>query len=149
MGKKTRARSGMADASSHTNLDSSGSSPPNVIAGPSHLVSAQRDPLDLTQYEELSQRYEALQAQFAVVQAQCSALARSMNESPNSQPLLSAPAPRVEVITHKDPIPPFTAETPAAQPLRRNQEIETWIRRIENSTSQGSVRRRSHPRRAN
>lgn len=39
---------------------------------------------------------------------------------------------RVAVYMEKEPIPKFSGDTPAFQPLRRNQEIERWIRQIEN-----------------
>jgi len=38
----------------------------------------------------------------------------------------------LSVVVEREPIPKFSAETSASQPLRRNQEVEGWIRQIEN-----------------
>lgn len=42
--------------------------------------------------------------------------------------------PQVAYVVNRESIPLFKAEVPASQPLRRNQEIESWVRNIENLT---------------
>jgi len=49
---------------------------------------------------------------------------------PNVAYAVSPPA----YIVNRDSIPIFRGETSANNPLKRNQELETWIRAIENMT---------------
>ncbi|ROT85770.1 hypothetical protein C7M84_007356 [Penaeus vannamei] len=53
-------------------------------------------------------------------------------DRPAASPPPPAPLPIFNVVVDKESIPPFRGDTPAAQPLRRNQEVEAWIRHIEN-----------------
>lgn len=62
--------------------------------------------------------------------------------SPTSRPQSSAtgassqgPDPaNLHYVFSRESIPMFRAETPASRPLKKNQEIESWIRKIENLT---------------
>jgi len=111
-----------------------------------------RENIDLTMYEELNQRCQQLSEQLAAMQEQYAALAESYgarndnsnsnsnsngnsnsNSNGNSNADNSTP-PSVEYVIYKDTVPPFKAEIPASQPLKRNQEVESWIRHIENGT---------------
>ena len=58
------------------------------------------------------------------------ATAPSTCSSAPSNPL----PPQVAYVVNRESIPVFKAEVPASQPLRRNQEIESWMRNIENLT---------------
>ncbi|ROT67386.1 hypothetical protein C7M84_014540 [Penaeus vannamei] len=48
------------------------------------------------------------------------------------------PRPLDQGITLHGPIPPYRAEVPASQPLRRNQELEIWLRHIEQAHPYGT-----------
>lgn len=90
-----------------------------------------REQLDLPMYEELTQKFQQLSEQMASLQAQYSALVQN---STNDHSLTSEARPQIEYVLHKEAIPHFRADTPASQPLKRNQEVESWLRQIENIT---------------
>ena len=50
--------------------------------------------------------------------------------SANPGPITTTVTP---IIMSRDNVPTFRADVPASQPLRRNQEIESWIKAIENA----------------
>jgi len=107
-----------------------------------------RENLDLPMYEELSQRCQQLSDQLAAMQERYAALVESYgahsngnsngnnnsNGNGNSNANSNSVSPSVEYVIYKDSVPPFKAETPASQPLKRNQEVESWIRHVENGT---------------
>ena len=69
------------------------------------------------------------QATAAPVNAMLTASAPICSNTPsNSLP------PQVAYVINRETIPLFKAEVPASRPLQRNQEIESWIRHIENLT---------------
>jgi len=122
----------------------------DVTAGPSNASSPRsaevsrevmpmqsRENLDLPMYEELSQRCQHLSDQLAAMQERYATLAQSYGAQSNinhtNSAASSTPSP-VEFVLYKDVVPPFKAETPASQPLKRNQEVESWLRHIENAT---------------
>jgi len=123
----------------------------DVTAGPSNASSPRsaevsrevmpmqsRENLDLPMYEELNQRCQQLSEQLAAMQEQYAALAQSYGAPSNSSGHVNStaspnPSP-VEYVLYKDVVPPFKAETPASQALKRNQEVESWLRHIENAT---------------
>ncbi|ROT73944.1 hypothetical protein C7M84_007587 [Penaeus vannamei] len=51
-----------------------------------------------------------------------------------STPVSVREAPPVEFVVQRDPIPQFKAEVSSAHPLKRNQEVESWLRSVENHT---------------
>jgi len=51
----------------------------------------------------------------------------------NSRITQSTPQPTYLIVSDRDSISKFKAEAPASQPLRRNQEVEGWIRQLENA----------------
>jgi len=57
---------------------------------------------------------------------------RTLFTPPVVQPR-AAPQPTYVVLSDRDGITKFRAEAPASQPLRRNQEVEGWLRQIENT----------------
>lgn len=138
MGKRTRrnmeSESGAGPSVAHDT--SSGSDLPGTSRETSAAAAVRdipsREPLDLSMYEELSQRYRQLVERFVVVQEQCTSLARRVGQA-SSEGAQSA-GPHVEYISHREPVPPFRAEIPASQPLKWNQEVESWIRHVENAT---------------
>jgi len=122
----------------------------DVTAGPSNASSPRsaevsrqvmpmqsRENLDLPIYEELSQRCQHLSDQLAAMQERYATLAQSYGAQSNinhtNSAASSTPSP-VEFVLYKDVVPPFKAETPASQPLKRHQEVESWLRHIENAT---------------
>lgn len=138
MGKRTRrnmdTESGAGPSVAHDT--SSGSDLPGMSREMSAAAAERdprtREPLDLSMYEELSQRYQQLAERFVVVQEQCTSLARRVGQANSEEAQIAGP--HVEYISHRESVPPFRAEIPASQPLKRNQEVESWIRHVENAT---------------
>lgn len=48
-------------------------------------------------------------------------------------PIPTTPISQVQYVIPRETVPIFKAETPASQPLKRNQEVERWLLAIENS----------------
>jgi len=116
-----------------------------------------RENIDLSMYEELSQRCQQLSDQLTAMQERYATLAESygarnsggngninINSNSNSNSTSNSNgnpsnaanfnSSSVEYVIYKEPVPPFKAETPASQPLKRNQEVESWLRHVENGT---------------
>lgn len=87
-------------------------------------------------YEELSQRCQQLSDHLAAMEEQYAVLAESYgahnsnsnsNGNSNSYTNNSSATSSVECVIYKGAVPPFKAETSTSQPLKRNQEVESWI----------------------
>lgn len=96
----------------------------NTLPGSTHEL--QHEQLDLPMYEELTQKFQQLIEQMAQIQAQLAAITQSTNDAS----LASEARPPVEYVMYKESVPHFKADTPASQPLRRNQVVESWLRQI-------------------
>ncbi|ROT83311.1 hypothetical protein C7M84_023518 [Penaeus vannamei] len=124
-----------------------------------------RDHLSLSMYEELVDKFERLNSRFSALEGQYANIVRLL-EPRASEPHIHSPAaasasqveagvhavttdhssqrapvnprPLDQGITLRDPIPPYRAEVPASQPLRRNQELETWLRHVEQAHPYGT-----------
>ena len=117
-----------------------------------------RDHLSLSMYEELVDKFERLNSRFSTLEGQYANIVRLLEpraSEPHTRSPAAASASQVEAgvhavttdhssqrapvnpcpldqgITLRDPIPPYRAEVPASQPLRRNKELETWFRHVE------------------
>jgi len=101
----------------------------NALPGSTREVPS-REQLDLPMYEELTQKFQQLSEQMASLQAQYAAL----TQNTTNDSLMTEARPQVEYVIHKEAVPHFRADTPASQPLKRNQEVESWLRQIENVT---------------
>ncbi|ROT82777.1 hypothetical protein C7M84_024063 [Penaeus vannamei] len=116
-------------------------------------------------YEELVDKFERLNSRFSALEGQYANIVRLL-EPRASEPHIHSPAaasasqveagvhavttdhssqrapvnprPLDQGITLRDPIPPYRAEVPASQPLRRNQELETWLRHVEQAHPYGT-----------
>jgi len=121
--------------------------------------------LSLSMYEELVDKFERLNSRFSALEGQYANIVRLL-EPRASEPHIHSPAaasasqveagvhavttdhssqrapvnprPLDQGITLRDPIPPYRAEVPASQPLRRNQELETWLRHVEQAHPYGT-----------
>lgn len=60
------------------------------------------------------------------------------HDYPAVSPPPPAPLPIYNVGIDKEFIPSLCGDTPATQPLRRNQEVEAWIRHTENVVKRGN-----------
>lgn len=81
-------------------------------------------------YDELSQKFRPSK-QIVSVQAQYEA-ATYNSTSDNS--LTAEARPPVEYVIYKEGVSHFKADMPTSQPPKRNQEVELWLRQIENAT---------------
>ncbi|ROT64520.1 hypothetical protein C7M84_017548 [Penaeus vannamei] len=106
-------------------------------------------------FERLNSRFSALEGQYANIvrlleprasephihspaAASASQVEAGVHVDHSSQRAPVNPRPLDQGITLRDPIPPYRAEVPASQPLRRNQELETWLRHVEQAHPYGT-----------
>ncbi|ROT64847.1 hypothetical protein C7M84_017198 [Penaeus vannamei] len=92
---------------------------------------------EITMYDELMRRLDHVTLKLREYKTKNQELearlrAAEDRDRPAASPPPPAPLPIFNVVVDKESIPPFRGDTPAAQPLRRNQEVEAWIRHIEN-----------------
>jgi len=82
--------------------------------------------------EELFQKISQLTLEVQSLRQQNSELEARISRP--STPVSVREAPPVEFVVQRDPIPQFKAEVSSAHPLKRNQEVESWLRSVENHT---------------
>jgi len=82
--------------------------------------------------EELFQKISQLTLEVQNLRFQNSELEARISRP--STPVSVREAPPVEFVVQRDPIPQFKAEVSSAHPLKRNQEVESWLRSVENHT---------------
>ncbi|XP_037773237.1 uncharacterized protein LOC119568907 [Penaeus monodon] len=82
----------------------------------------------LRKINELSEHVKQLESRNDELEGR---LSRATNQSNSDESISVA---NVGYIINKENIPLFKAEVPASQPLKRNTELEGWLRQIENLT---------------
>ncbi|ROT63159.1 hypothetical protein C7M84_018969 [Penaeus vannamei] len=101
-----------------------------------------RDHLSLSKYGELVDKFERLNSRFSTLEGQYANIVEvgvhAVTTDHSSQRAPINPRPLDQGITLHGPIPPYRAEVPASQPLRRNQELEIWLRHIEQAHPYGT-----------
>lgn len=122
VGKRSK-RLRQSEAGAEGNLDMSNSSNATVpVDNPANM--------DLSMYEELTTRCNELEQRCATLAERYENLLQEV--SPHNSSNLTPITPTVECVVHRDSVPHFKAEVSAAFPLKRNQEVESWLRAIEN-----------------
>jgi len=85
-------------------------------------------------YEEVMNKCKELEKKLSDLQKEnenlsaCLEIANAHKEFASSTPL---PSPLPNVVLEKSSVPYFEARTPASNPLKRNMEVEYWLRQIE------------------
>jgi len=87
---------------------------------------------ELSVMEELFQKISQLTLEVQSLRQQNSEQEARLSRP--STPVSVREAPPVEFVVQRDPIPQFKAEVSSAHPLKRNQEVESWLRSVENHT---------------
>lgn len=87
---------------------------------------------EISVMEELFQKISQLTLEVQNLRFQNSELEARISRP--STPVSVREAPPVEFVVQRDPIPQFKAEVSSAHPLKRNQEVESWLRSVENHT---------------
>ncbi|ROT73939.1 hypothetical protein C7M84_007582 [Penaeus vannamei] len=87
---------------------------------------------EISVMEELFQKISQLTLEVQNLRFQNSELEARISRP--SSPVSVREAPPVEFVVQRDPIPQFKAEVSSAHPLKRNQEVESWLRSVENHT---------------
>jgi len=88
--------------------------------------------MDLSMYEELTARCNELEQRCATLTERYEGLLRETSTHVTSNVTPVTPTAIEYVIHREDSVPKFKAEISAAFPLKRNQEVESWLRAIEN-----------------
>lgn len=125
VGKRSkRLRQSEVGAEGNLNMSDSSNTTIPVDNNPAHM--------DLSMYEELTTRCNELEQRCATLAERYENLLQEVSPH-NSSNLASATPTTVECVVHReDSVPHFKAEVSAAFPLKRNQEVESWLRAIEN-----------------
>jgi len=117
-------------------LNSRNNSPVSLPGVSVPTVTRAETQMGLNMYEELQAKIQQLSEQIITMQVQhaqqINLLERAnsnLNPSPSLQQSTNS---QVEYIIQKESVPYFKAEVSASKPLLRNQEVESWIRQIEN-----------------
>ncbi|XP_042882480.1 uncharacterized protein LOC122259651 [Penaeus japonicus] len=94
-----------------------------------------RENMDISLFDELQTQINSLKTLVNDLQVRNSELELKLEQN-RATPSTSEASSRdfVEYVVQKEAVIIFKAETSAAQPLKRNQEVESWIRSIENLT---------------
>lgn len=91
---------------------------------------------EVSQFDELMSKVNELAIQVNVLSEENKNLKRQLSKttptSSDEERLTSISSTPVSYVVNRENIPAFKAEISAAHPLRRNQEVESWIRSIEN-----------------
>lgn len=128
-GKRSK-RLRQSEAGAEGNLNASDSS--NVTLPLINQSNSNEVNMDLSMYEELTARCNELEQRCATLTERYENLLRETSPH-NSSNIAPVTQTGIEyVINREDSVPKFKAEISAAFPLKRNQEVESWLRAIEN-----------------
>ena len=138
--------------SARTSRDPSPSAAQDDIAGPLNRELSMYDELQ-TRMSELISELTEIRRENTEIRRENAELKQRLDESPrvaasnDSQPSASqqltlpsgsqqggTEAAHVSYVMSRESVPLFKAEAPASQPLKKNHELESWIRQIENLT---------------